>query len=217
MFYNSASHLYEFCNGTNWVAMGPTGAGGSCGGPTTNLVGWWELTDGSGTSAADSSGNGDTGTLDGSPTWATTGPYNGGGVTFNGTAQYISVCQMSPGLIFPASGPSRSGLTHRLFRQRAASPASLPKTAPANYHNYYLSINSTNGCPNLAWQAGFTNSSGSQLSQEARELLDSIDTVRTTAREDGENEEQPDLVGLRDRALIGVMVYTFAAALPCSR
>ena len=47
-------------------------------------------------------------------------------------------------------------------------------------------------------------------SGEARELLDSIDTVRITEGEDGEPEEQPDLVGLRDRALIGVMVYTFA-------
>ena len=46
--------------------------------------------------------------------------------------------------------------------------------------------------------------------EEARELLDSIETVRSTAGEDGETEEQPDLIGLRDRAMIGVMVYTFA-------
>jgi site-specific recombinase XerD len=46
--------------------------------------------------------------------------------------------------------------------------------------------------------------------EEARELLDSIETVRSTAGEDGETEEQPDLAGLRDRASIGVMVYTFA-------
>ena len=46
--------------------------------------------------------------------------------------------------------------------------------------------------------------------EEARELLDSIATVRSTAREDGEAKEHPDLIGLRDRALIGVMVYTFA-------
>jgi site-specific recombinase XerD len=45
---------------------------------------------------------------------------------------------------------------------------------------------------------------------EARELLDHIEIVRNTAGEDGEAAEKPDLVGLRDRALIGVMVYTFA-------
>jgi site-specific recombinase XerD len=46
--------------------------------------------------------------------------------------------------------------------------------------------------------------------EEARELIDSIETVRSTAGDDGKAEEQPDRIGLRDRALIGVMVYTFA-------
>ena len=46
--------------------------------------------------------------------------------------------------------------------------------------------------------------------EEARELLDSIKTVRKTKSQDGTESEQPSLVGLRDRALIGVMVYTFA-------
>jgi len=45
---------------------------------------------------------------------------------------------------------------------------------------------------------------------EARDLLDSIEVVRTTAQADGTEVEEPDLIGLRDRALIGVMVYTFA-------
>ena len=44
---------------------------------------------------------------------------------------------------------------------------------------------------------------------EARELLDSIAIARKRrARTRG--AEEPELVGLRDRALIGVMVYTFA-------
>jgi len=42
--------------------------------------------------------------------------------------------------------------------------------------------------------------------EEARKLLDSIETVMERA--DGSGE--PALLGLRDRALIGVMVYTFA-------
>ena len=44
--------------------------------------------------------------------------------------------------------------------------------------------------------------------EEARALLDSIRTARTGQRGDG--AEKPLLVGLRDRALIGAMVYTFA-------
>ncbi len=46
--------------------------------------------------------------------------------------------------------------------------------------------------------------------EEARELLDSIPIIRKTKREDGSKTEEPAIVGLRDRALIAVMVYTFA-------
>jgi integrase/recombinase XerD len=45
---------------------------------------------------------------------------------------------------------------------------------------------------------------------EARELLDSIAIARNTARDGNAETDQPALIGLRDRALIGVMVYTFA-------
>ncbi|MGP0076199.1 MAG: tyrosine-type recombinase/integrase [Bryobacteraceae bacterium] len=45
---------------------------------------------------------------------------------------------------------------------------------------------------------------------EARTLLDSIKIVRKTKDAEGAETEEPALVGLRDRALIGVMVYTFA-------
>jgi site-specific recombinase XerD len=46
--------------------------------------------------------------------------------------------------------------------------------------------------------------------EEARELLDSIAVVKKTVRPDGTASEAPAPVGLRDRALIGMMVYTFA-------
>lgn len=45
---------------------------------------------------------------------------------------------------------------------------------------------------------------------EARLLLDSIRTIKTITRADGTIIEAPDLTGLRDRALLGVMVYSFA-------
>lgn len=44
---------------------------------------------------------------------------------------------------------------------------------------------------------------------DARRLLDSIPLVRKVRRT-GRDAEAPDLVGLRDRALIGVMIYSFA-------
>ena len=52
------------------------------------LAGYWKLDDGSGGSAADATGNGNTGTLSGGPTW--TGGKIGGALTFNGTNQYVS-------------------------------------------------------------------------------------------------------------------------------
>jgi len=49
------------------MMSGPAQAG------DTSLVGWWKLDDGSGTTAIDSSGNGNHGTLINSPEWQTTG------------------------------------------------------------------------------------------------------------------------------------------------
>jgi site-specific recombinase XerD len=46
--------------------------------------------------------------------------------------------------------------------------------------------------------------------EQARHLLASIKITKTIKAEDGTETEMPWLVGLRDRALIGVMVYSFA-------
>jgi integrase/recombinase XerD len=45
--------------------------------------------------------------------------------------------------------------------------------------------------------------------EDARTLLDNIPLIRKV-RQNGEPRELPDVVGLRDRALIGVMVFSFA-------
>jgi hypothetical protein len=45
---------------------------------------------------------------------------------------------------------------------------------------------------------------------QARRLLASIKVVRKVALGDGAEAEEPWLVGLRDRALMAVMTYTFA-------
>lgn len=52
-------------------------------------VGWWKLDDGTGNSAADSSGAGNTGTLVNNPTWS--GGVLGGGMNFNGSNQRVSI------------------------------------------------------------------------------------------------------------------------------
>jgi RHS repeat-associated protein len=52
-----------------WQLSGVTVAGE--GGPSNGLVGWWKFNEGMGPTAADSSGNGNTGTLQTGATWAT--------------------------------------------------------------------------------------------------------------------------------------------------
>jgi hypothetical protein len=60
--------------------------------PHPGLVGWWRLNDGSGTVASDSSGNGNNGTLVGSPlpSWVA-GLYGGDALSFNGVNDYVSI------------------------------------------------------------------------------------------------------------------------------
>jgi len=55
----------------------------------SGLAGYWKLDDGSGTSAADTSTNGNTGTLTNGPTW-TTGQV-GGAVNFDGSNDYVDI------------------------------------------------------------------------------------------------------------------------------
>jgi hypothetical protein len=67
---------------TLYVSMG-----GTSGNINSNLIGYWKFDETSGASAADSSGNGNTGTTYNSPTWGA-GKINNA-LTFNGTNQYV--------------------------------------------------------------------------------------------------------------------------------
>jgi hypothetical protein len=69
------------------VANGVTTSGGSA--SSTGLVGYWALDDGTGTTAADSSGNGNTGTLINGPTW-TIGKI-GQALAFDGLTNYVNI------------------------------------------------------------------------------------------------------------------------------
>lgn len=67
------------------IAAGSTA--GQCGQNVVSKAGSWPLTDGTGTVAKDTSGNGDDATLANGATWITSGP-NGGGLQLDGTDQY---------------------------------------------------------------------------------------------------------------------------------
>jgi hypothetical protein len=74
--YSKDYYALQYCDGTNWVVMGNRAL--------TGLVGWWNLDEGSGTTAADSSGNNLTGNFINTPTWVA-GKINNG-LSFNGYA-----------------------------------------------------------------------------------------------------------------------------------
>jgi chitodextrinase len=63
----------------------------------SGLVGWWKFDEGAGSTAADSSSFGNTGTLVSSPVWAA-GRVGAGALTFNGTTNYVNVPNTSGSL-----------------------------------------------------------------------------------------------------------------------
>jgi hypothetical protein len=56
---------------------------------SNNPVGWWKMDEGTGLTTADSSGNGNTGTLTNGPTWAT--GKLGNGLSFDGVNDYVNM------------------------------------------------------------------------------------------------------------------------------
>ncbi|MGA2172887.1 MAG: sugar-binding protein [Sedimentisphaerales bacterium] len=59
------------------------------------LVGWWKLDEKEGTTAADSSGNGNDGTLVGNPVWRPQGGKIGGAIEFSGKGDYVEIANES--------------------------------------------------------------------------------------------------------------------------
>jgi hypothetical protein len=72
-------------------AGGGSGAAGASGaGSLPPLVAGWAFNEGSGTSAADASGHGHTGTLVNSPSWLSSGCKYGGCLSFSGTGRRVT-------------------------------------------------------------------------------------------------------------------------------
>jgi Concanavalin A-like lectin/glucanases superfamily len=122
--------------------------------PTTSgLVGWWKLDESSGTTAADSSGTGNTGTLNNSPTWISSGKINGA-LSFNGTSQYVGVPDAAS---LRLAGPWTVSAWVNLNALPPSSHVATisAKQASSGYNNYELDVNNVNGCPSLSWEVQF--------------------------------------------------------------
>ncbi len=71
----------------NCAACGTTCAGNTTGSLSSGLLGLWHFDEGSGTTSADASGNGNTASLIGSPSW--TSGYEGDALQFNGSSSSV--------------------------------------------------------------------------------------------------------------------------------
>ncbi len=119
-------------------------------------TGYWKFDDGSGTTAADSSGNGHPGTLVNSPTW-TTGEL-GGGIALNGTSQYVTV----PALNFSSNTVTITGWVKRngtqsdytgiVFYRNGSGTASGISMRSSGVLAYHWNDNSST----YSWASGLT-------------------------------------------------------------
>ncbi|TXH00473.1 MAG: LamG domain-containing protein [Candidatus Moraniibacteriota bacterium] len=126
--------LYEFRNADqiNSSSSQPQGTGRL----DSGLAGYWQLDDGSGTSATDSSTNGNTGTLNNGPTW-TTGQI-GGAVDFDGSDDNISTSKTMANL-----GTVSAWVNTTATINSSASYYALYATASGN--SFFLSFNGFGG------------------------------------------------------------------------
>lgn len=62
----------------------------------SGLVGWWKFDESEGTTAADSSGNGNNGVLVGNPQWQPSGGKSGGALKFDGDGDYVKIINERP-------------------------------------------------------------------------------------------------------------------------
>ena len=119
---------------------------------STGLVGWWKFEDGSGVSAVDSSGSGNTGTLANGPTW-TTGKVSKA-VSFDGSNDYVSVPYTSK--LAPASAVS-FGAWFKVIN-KANSQVIISKTESGGYN---IGLNNSSGaCASSTSVCGLVNVGG---------------------------------------------------------
>ncbi len=125
---------------------------------SNGLVGYWNLDEGSGASAADSSGNGNTGSLIDSPTW-TTGEINGA-LSLDGSTQYVKVTDTSS-LELSGSWTVSSWVNATALPSSGSKGKIIDKeTSVSGNTNYALALDNNQSCGGLGWRSSFTDISG---------------------------------------------------------
>jgi hypothetical protein len=152
MRYNGGYRVKQYCNGGNWVSMGPVGN------TTSGLIGWWKLDETSGTSAADSSGTGNTGTLLAAASWTTDG-MNNGALTLNGTTQSVSVPDVAS-LELAGSWTVSSWVNPSAIPTSGNAGTLISKVGAGSRVNYWLGIDNASWLSGIGWLLVFQDSTG---------------------------------------------------------
>jgi hypothetical protein len=149
MIYNEDENALQYCNGANWLSIGPKSA------LTDGLVGHWKLDETSGATITDSSGN----SLDGSWTdgddndvtgETTTGSISSA-LTFDGTDDYISIPDDSNAMDVAMPVTISAWVYPTSFTSH--SPIFASDAGTTGYSGYLLSI-STTGAISVQYASG---------------------------------------------------------------
>ena len=127
-------------------------------GPGSGLVGWWKFDEGSGTTAADASGNGNNGTLVGGPTWTTASKVGSGALQFDGVNDYITI----PDSASISSIEGSNQVTIALWIKRN-STAPIYLVSRYNYSNLFSIHGDSNWDLRPWWRYGGSGSGGTTL------------------------------------------------------
>ncbi len=159
VMYNGDAQVPQYCNGVNWVPMtSPINL------PTTNgLVGYWKLDEGSGTSVADSSGNGNTGTVGAGAALTTGGYYNGAASFPGGSNNYVSLPDTAA-LDFAGSWTLSAWVNNSNLPGSAGNAFIINRDNNVSKTAYVLEIDHHQGCPaaGQSWRVSFQDSGGTQ-------------------------------------------------------
>ncbi len=166
IIYNDDDNVLQYCNGSSWVAIGPTSD------LSGSLIGHWKLDETSGSAIADSSGNGLNGTWSDSSGNDVTeetgaGPI-GDALTFDGTDDYISI--LDAGNAMDVAYPITISTWVYPTSFLASSTIFSTDVASSNYHGYFLNINSS-GIVNMQYGDGTAANSTARRSGSASTAL----------------------------------------------
>jgi len=158
--YNDDDNILQYCNGSQWVAIGPTSD------LTSDLIGHWELNETSGNAIADSSSNNLNGTWidndDNDVTGETTAGSIDDALTFDNTDDYISIPDAANAMDVAYPITISAWMYPTDFTSDGIIFAS--DVNGTNYHGYWLMLHDTTGYIYMGFGDGGMPGPGSRRS-----------------------------------------------------